>query len=165
MLHIKTVITDVDGVLTDGRFVYTKDGKQSKTFGAHDADGVKMLRNAGINIIAISADKRGWPITECRLIDMKVESHQVSESERIKFISDIINGDPYSGVAFVGDGYYDVEAMKLCEVGFAPKNSLIDTASRTRFIDLPSNVKILPVGGGEGVLFYVAQMIIKEMNK
>ena len=165
MTRIKTVITDVDGVLTDGRFVYTKDGKQSKTFGAHDADGVNMLKYAGINVIAISADKRGWPITMCRLNDMKIESHQVSESERIKFISDIVVRDPYSEVAFVGDGFYDIEAMKLCRVGFAPKNSLIDTASRAGFVVLPPNVKILPVSGGDGVMFYVAQMIIKEMYK
>ena len=36
-------VFDVDGVLTDGRFTYTENGKYSKIFGSHDADALKLL--------------------------------------------------------------------------------------------------------------------------
>ena len=42
------VISDVDGCLTDGKFVYTAEGKVAKVYGPHDADGVKLLK--GYNI-------------------------------------------------------------------------------------------------------------------
>ena len=40
----RIIISDVDGCLTDGKFVYTSEGKVSKTFGPHDNDGVKKLK-------------------------------------------------------------------------------------------------------------------------
>ena len=40
-------ISDVDGVLTDGKYLYSKQGKEYKMFGAHDNDGAKLLKQAG----------------------------------------------------------------------------------------------------------------------
>ena len=80
------VISDVDGCLTDGKFVYTAEGKVSKTFGPHDNDGVKLLRKNGIETIFISADKRGFPITEKRITDMKCQITCVSETDRGDYI-------------------------------------------------------------------------------
>ena len=36
-------VLDVDGVMTNGQFLYSDAGKAYKTFGAHDNDGLKML--------------------------------------------------------------------------------------------------------------------------
>ena len=36
---MKTFILDVDGVMTDGKFTYTVDGKISKVFVPDDSDG------------------------------------------------------------------------------------------------------------------------------
>ena len=41
----KTLILDVDGVMTDGKFYYTEDGKIMKVFGADDNDALSMLKN------------------------------------------------------------------------------------------------------------------------
>ena len=57
---IKRLVTDIDGVMTDGGFYYTQDGKVMKKFGPHDNDGIKMLAAAGIKTYAITADKRGF---------------------------------------------------------------------------------------------------------
>ena len=35
-LNLKTFIVDVDGVLTDGKFYYSSEGKLMKKFGPHD---------------------------------------------------------------------------------------------------------------------------------
>ena len=38
-------ILDVDGVMTTGQFLYSEKGKIYKVFGAHDADGLKLLKS------------------------------------------------------------------------------------------------------------------------
>ena len=42
---IKIVLTDVDGVLTDGGLYYTKDGDVMKRFHVRDGMGVTLLRD------------------------------------------------------------------------------------------------------------------------
>ena len=64
-------LLDVDGVLTSGNF-YSIEGKVLKEFGPHDAYSLKKLKDK-INIAFISADKRGYDITEKRISDMGVE--------------------------------------------------------------------------------------------
>ena len=54
---IKLVITDVDGVLTDGGMYYTKDGDIMKRFHARDGMGVTLLKNAGIPTIVLTKEK------------------------------------------------------------------------------------------------------------
>ena len=41
--EIKLVITDVDGVLTDGGMYYTKDGEFMKKFNTKDSMGMELL--------------------------------------------------------------------------------------------------------------------------
>ena len=41
-MKFKHLVTDVDGVLTDGGFYYNTEGKVLKKFGPHDSDGFKI---------------------------------------------------------------------------------------------------------------------------
>ena len=54
---IKLVITDVDGVLTDGGMYYTKDGDMMKRFHARDGMGVTLLKSVGIPTIILTKEK------------------------------------------------------------------------------------------------------------
>jgi len=55
LTHIKVLLTDVDGVWTDGSLIYGKGGEEIKSFHVHDGLGIKMLLEKGINIIVVSA--------------------------------------------------------------------------------------------------------------
>ena len=57
---MKVFILDVDGVMTTGQFIYTKEGKQMKIFGPDDNDALGLLKPF-IEIRFISADKKGFP--------------------------------------------------------------------------------------------------------
>ena len=61
-------ILDVDGVMTDGRFLYSEKGKVFKTFGPHDSDGLNILKKY-LKFFFISSDKRGFKITRKRIVD------------------------------------------------------------------------------------------------
>ena len=150
---IKRLVTDCDGVITDGGFFYSEEGKVYKKFGPHDSDGIKMLRASGIEVFAISGDKRGFPITKKRCKDMGVDLQLVSEAERFAFINNIHG---FEGTAFVGDGYYDAPCLEAVERGYAPADS---TQHARKLADV-----VTEAGGGRGVLLEVALDIL-EYNK
>ena len=53
---IKLVITDVDGVLTDGGMYYSKDGEYLKKFNTRDAMGMELLLNCGIKTVMLTRE-------------------------------------------------------------------------------------------------------------
>ena len=54
---IRLVITDVDGVLTDGGMYYTAQGDVMKKFHARDGMGVTLLREKNIPTILVTKEK------------------------------------------------------------------------------------------------------------
>ena len=54
---IKIVLTDVDGVLTDGGMYYTSNGDSMKKFHARDGMGVTLLRKNNIPTIIVTKEK------------------------------------------------------------------------------------------------------------
>ena len=147
----RIVISDVDGCLTDGKFVYTSKGKVSKTFGPHDNDGVKKLKKLGYDVIFISADKRGFPITKKRISDMKCELYQVSEEDRKDWIKDKIKF--YEWSAFFGDGCSDIEAGLLVDFFGCPNNARHEVKECADYIT--------PSKGSEGAFLDFANKIIE----
>ncbi len=110
---MKTFILDVDGVLTDGGFYYTEEGKVLKKFGADDNDALSLLRPY-MDIIFVTGDKRGFRISEKRINDMHFELQLVSTIKRIEWIKEKFNPED---VIYMGDGIFDHYVMK--EVGYA----------------------------------------------
>ena len=129
------LVFDVDGVMTTGQFLYSKDGKEYKVFGPHDNDGIKLLKKK-ITIVFITADKRGYPISKKRIVeDMRQKLFIVGESERYNYIRDNFGFDK---TIYMGDGIHDVEIFKKCLFGIAPKNARIEAKKVADYIT-PSN--------------------------
>ena len=51
---VKLLVLDVDGVLTDGRLWFGADGEVLKAFHVRDGQGIKQVREAGIEVAVIS---------------------------------------------------------------------------------------------------------------
>ncbi len=51
---IKTLILDVDGVLTDGHITFNDRGEETKSFHVRDGLGLRLLMRAGIEVIIIT---------------------------------------------------------------------------------------------------------------
>lgn len=109
----KVFVLDVDGVLTDGGFYYTIDGKVMKKFGADDNDALSLLRSY-MEIIFVTGDKRGFEISNKRIIDMHFTLELVSTIKRIDWIKEKYNPKE---VIYMGDGIFDHYVMK--DVGYS----------------------------------------------
>lgn len=113
MIKPKAFVLDVDGVLTDGGFYYTSEGKVMKKFGADDSDALSLLRPY-VNILFVTGDKRGIEISKRRVEDMHFELNLVSTIKRIDWIKERYN---CVDVVYMGDGIFDHYVMR--EVGYA----------------------------------------------
>lgn len=127
----KYFIIDVDGVLTTGQFLYTKDGKFAKVFGPHDNDGIKMIKNK-IKILAISADKRGLAITKKRVEDdMGIPLTYLPEEKRVDWFNKKFN---LGEVIYMGDGIFDSQIFKLVFYSIAPHNGFYLAKEKADFV-------------------------------
>jgi len=113
-------VLDVDGVMTNGQFFYSAEGKIFKVFGPDDNDALAMLRNK-IRIHFVTADKRGFDITCKRIVDdMGYELDLVSSENRLVWID---NKYSASEVIYMGDGIFDDCILRNVGYGIAPANA------------------------------------------
>ena len=69
--HVRLMVFDVDGVLTDGRLYYTDSGEELKAFSVLDGHGMKMLTEAGVAVAIITSRKS--KLVQRRARDLGIE--------------------------------------------------------------------------------------------
>jgi 3-deoxy-D-manno-octulosonate 8-phosphate phosphatase (KDO 8-P phosphatase) len=123
----KHFIVDVDGVMTDGKLYYTASGKIMKVFGPDDHDALSLL-NPYLNILFVTGDHRGLPITKRRIVrDMKMRLELVSTVKRIDWIAERFNPKE---VIYMGDGIFD--PLVFAKVGYSISTADADEACRKK---------------------------------
>ena len=116
----KIFLIDVDGVMTNGQFAYTKEGKIMKIFGPDDHDGLSLLKKF-MEIKFVTGDKSGFEISKKRIVDdMKFSLDLVSTVNRIQWISKYYD---LSDVIYMGDGIFDHYVFKKIGYAIAPANA------------------------------------------
>ena len=98
-LIIEELVTDVDGVLTDGKYFYSDQGKILKQFGPHDSDGFKIIKSLGIKYFKVDGNN----ISEVYDKSLKAIDY-IRQSSRPVFIEFIT----YRWLEHCGP-FYDVE--------------------------------------------------------
>ena len=149
----RMIISDVDGVLNTGHFLYNEFGKQFKIFGPHDADGVKILKKNGFDVKFVSADHRGFNITKARINDMKCEVELVSEDDRYDFINKKYG---LSNVVYIGDGIHGAKILKDAYFGIAPIDARIEARLAAQYITESK--------AGHGAFLDAALIILKHFG-
>ena len=131
---LKKLVLDIDGVLTNGQYIYSNAGKVYKIFGSHDKDGLKRLQPY-LDIHFVTADKIGYPISYARIVkDWKFDEsklHIVSEEERMDWFLRNCNLEE---TAFIADGIHDAPILKLVKAGIAPASARIEAIKAAKFV-------------------------------
>ena len=152
---IKVVLTDVDGVLTDGGMYYTKEGDMMKKFHVRDGMGVTILRKNGIPTIIVTKEKN--IIVTKWAQKMKIEKTFQGVLEKDKILEIVCKNFKVDAkeVAYIGDDVNDVPLLK--KVGFAatPKDGISLAKKNSHYI--------CTCKGGEGALREIAELIL--LNK
>ena len=148
---IKIVLTDVDGVLTDGGMYYSGDGDIMKKFHARDGMGISLLRNNDIPTVIITKEKT-------KMVKQWAKKMKVTLFDGVLYKEDILTKicSQYqvssSEIAYIGDDINDINLLKLVGLGVVPKDG--------NQIAKKSSNYISKTIGGKGVFREVAELIL-----
>lgn len=116
-------VLDFDGVFTDAKMYYTKDGKFMKSVGCDDWSLIKEL-SRHIPVSIISADKRGFDITKKRIVEemnMELTLVRGSGKERWEWIK---NKYPDHFIIFMGDSLSDCYSLRQANIAITVEDAL-----------------------------------------
>ena len=152
MQSIKVVLTDVDGVLTDGGMYYSKDGDIMKKFFTRDGMGVTLLRKIGIPTIIVTKEKNA--IIKQWSKKMKIEKLYDGVLNKELILPKIKNQFKVTTaeVAYIGDDVNDLGLLKLVGLSATPNDAILE-AKQISFYHCVQN-------GGHGAFRELADQII-----
>lgn len=154
MDRIKLVLTDVDGVLTDGGMYYGSEGDTLKRFNTRDGMGMELLRNRGILTGIITREQTG--IVSQRAKKLQVDILIQGCRDKLPAFQQILaeRNLKASEVAYIGDDLNDVEV--LAHVGFsaAPADAADEAKNSAHYICTRK--------GGEGCFREFAEVILRR---
>lgn len=153
----KVFILDVDGVMTTGQFIYTKNGKIAKVFGPDDHDALSLIKEF-VEVRFITGDKKGFEISKKRISqDMKFKLDLVSTVKRVDWIKKRYKLDE---TIYMGDGIMDIPVMKKVAYSICPFNGNDLTKKNSNYVTKRS-------GGDRAVAeacIYLMDKFFKKFN-
>ena len=120
--RIRLLALDVDGTLTNGRLCFASDGNEIKAFHALDGQGLKLLRECGIEVALITA--RSSEVVARRAVELGiVHLHQGCHDKRaaLRALCQILALEP-AQAAFMGDDLPDLPALEWAGLAVGPAN-------------------------------------------
>lgn len=150
--RVRLMIFDVDGVLTDGRLYLTDSGEEMKSFHTLDGHGLKMLRDAGVEIALLTA--RTSKVVERRAAELGI-AHvmQGAADKRAGFAALLARCGHNAGDAgYIGDDLVDLPVLIRC--GFAATVPHAPEAVRSRVHYLTR------AAGGQGAVRELCEFIL-----
>lgn len=120
---VRLACFDVDGTLTPGNLVIGEAGEMAKHFHVHDGLGMKLLREAGIEIALVTA--RRSPIVDARARELGITRvHQGVGDKRECLLSLCAGLSLQPGQSsFMGDDLGDLPALSVAGLAVAPDNA------------------------------------------
>lgn len=155
--EIKMLITDVDGVLTDGTIIIGGDGTESKKFSLLDGHGIKMWHRAGLATAFISG--RDTPATSIRAKQLNVDYVFQGCRKKLPAFEELLEkaGLSENQVAYIGDDLMDLPLVKRAGLGVAVADSASELKDAADYVTTAQ--------GGAGAVREVIEYILKDTGK
>lgn len=154
---IKVLLLDVDGVMTDGRIIYSNSGEEFKNFDVNDGLGIMLVKRAGIKTAILTA--KGSRIVAKRAKELKIDKVYKDFHYKIKALGPICRAFRVKEeeICFIGDDVIDVPILKRIGLAVCPPNAMDDVKCFARLITRKP--------GGRGAVREVCDLLIKAQGK
>jgi 3-deoxy-D-manno-octulosonate 8-phosphate phosphatase (KDO 8-P phosphatase) len=155
--QVRLMILDVDGVLTDGRLYYGPDGEALKAFHVRDGHGIKLLREAGIEVAILTA--RQSKIVAVRARELGVERVIQGAADKVAGFERVLadTGTNQQHCGYIGDDWPDLAV--LGRVGFAA--TVADAVAEVR----AAAHWIAQAPGGNGAVRELAEFVLHAQGR
>lgn len=153
----KLILTDIDGVWTDGSMYYDQTGNEWKKFNTYDSAGVLLAHKFQIPVGIITGEETQIVLRRSQKLKIDFLYQGIKNKlEIVKTLAQKLNIS-FNDIAYIGDDINDIEVLKC--VGFS---GVPDSAPE--YIKVLSNVA-LKKKGGEGVFReFVERLLINSLN-
>lgn len=154
--HIKAILLDVDGVLTNGNLLLTESGEQLRQFNIKDGYALQLAVKRGIKIAALSGARskgvehrlRGLGIQDVFLgLDSKIEVYKNYLAQHNLATEEVL---------FVGDDMPDLQVMTMAGLAVCPADAVEEIKAISHYIS--------PKNGGEGCVRDIVEKVLKIQN-
>jgi len=155
--RIKLVLSDVDGVLTDGGVYYGARGEELKRFDIRDGMGVERLRNAGIETGIVTGERS--PSVARRAEKLRISLLFLGAKDKNAVLDEILasRGFRASEVAFIGDDVNDLTVLRRVALAAAPSDAQTDVRAVVHYVCHAS--------GGHGAFREFAELILAARDE
>ena len=149
---IRLLLTDVDGVLTDGGVYYGADGEVMKRFNIRDGMAVERLRAVGVEVGIITGERSESVLR--RAEKLRIDLVHLFCKDKPAVLREVMerHGFEAEEIAYIGDDVNDVEVMKLVGLPAARLPALPQAQEVARYICRRP--------GGHGAFREFAELII-----
>ncbi len=158
--HIRLLLMDVDGVLTNGRLYNVPDASgamvETKGFDSQDGIALQWLGWKGLKTGVISG--RISPATDTRARQCKMSYIYQGHIEKIPILEEILADSkiPAEQVAYIGDDLTDVVIMNRVGLGIATANARPEVKRCAKHVTEAS--------GGSGAVREVAELLLRAQG-
>lgn len=153
---IKLLISDVDGVLTDGRIIYDNFGDEFKCFNVQDGLGFALLHASGIKAVIITAKSSKAVLKRAR--EMGVVKVYQNVWQKLKVYRGLLKKFKLQDceVCFIGDDLIDLPILKKVGLAVAVANAVQEVKNCAHYLTRKK--------GGQGAVREVIELILKSQN-
>lgn len=154
---IKCLISDVDGVLTDGSLLIDNYGNELKIFNVQDGMGLKLLMAANIQVAVITTSRNA--VIDHRMNQLGIEYYYKGCVNKIQAFLDLKEKLDLKNeeIAYVGDDLPDLEIIKQVGLGIAVANALPLVKEFAAWITEKT--------GGRGAVREICDLLLSAQNK
>ena len=158
---IRAVATDVDGVLTDGTFLWGVDGEELKRFCFADVTGIALARAAGVVVALISGESSpdGMALVQryadkLGIVDVFKGCHDKAAALREFAAAHQIE---LNETCFIGDDVMDLPAMAAAGIGVAPADAHPTALAQAAYVTRAC--------GGKGAVREVLDLVVGSRDR
>ena len=154
---ITCILSDVDGVMTDGRIIYDNEGVETKRFHVRDGLGIKLWMKSGFQFGILTA--RTSNIVSQRAAELGVMHVKQGYEDKVPAAQAMIGelGCQPNEVCYIGDDLPDIAVMQSVALAVAPADAATDTRGAAHWI--------LRSGGGEGAVRELIERLLRAKQR
>jgi 3-deoxy-D-manno-octulosonate 8-phosphate phosphatase (KDO 8-P phosphatase) len=157
--RVKLLVLDVDGVLTDGRIIMDHEGREIKAFDVRDGHGIKLLREAGIEVAMLTG--RSSPVVQRRADDLGIPPSWVRQgvTDKVRAYQEIARevGIGDEETCFVGDDLVDIPLLKRVGIPIVVADGAQEAKQCARYVT--------QAPGGRGAVREVCDLLLQAQGK
>ena len=155
--NIQLIISDVDGVLTDGGVTFDNSGMEYKTFNIKDGLGIKMWQRAGKHFAVLTA--RQSQIVETRCGELGIDIVKQGFTKKLQAAIDIASqlGISTDQTCFIGDDLTDLSTITHVGFGVAVADSVSEVRDAADFVTITN--------GGCGAVREIIEVLLRQSGE